>query len=343
DGLLREPPLTMLLSAQAAQLDGDEAAAETFFTEMLDRPDMEFLGLRGLLGQAVKRNDQTAALKLVRRASRLQPKSDWVTRTLFDQEARAGNWAKADAALNSALANKMLPEAEAVGHKAVLALLQSVDAEKDGNPVEAMKLAKLAHGEDTSLVPAACQYSRLLTGMGKRSKASGVIETTWARQPHPDLAAAYWHTKDEEDALARMKHAETLAAKNSGDDASRLLLAGAAIEAGLWGVARENLDDLPVTQAQCRLMAALCEGEKDDKAAHEWLVRAAIAEPDATWVCSDCGNLTDAWSALCGKCGNFNSFDWQRPSSIPGIAAPQHETVPLLGADTVIDGDGPEQ
>ncbi|MBT5013203.1 MAG: heme biosynthesis protein HemY, partial [Rhodospirillaceae bacterium] len=47
DGLLREPPLTMLLSAQAAQLDGDEAAAETFFTEMLDRPDMEFLGLRG--------------------------------------------------------------------------------------------------------------------------------------------------------------------------------------------------------------------------------------------------------------------------------------------------------
>jgi HemY protein len=48
DTMLRDPPLTMLLSAQAAQLNGDEKAAERYFQSMLDRPETAFLGVRGL-------------------------------------------------------------------------------------------------------------------------------------------------------------------------------------------------------------------------------------------------------------------------------------------------------
>ncbi|MBT4490041.1 MAG: heme biosynthesis protein HemY, partial [Rhodospirillaceae bacterium] len=44
--LLDEPSLTLLLSAQAAQLDGDEAGAKEHFQAMADRPETEFLGLR---------------------------------------------------------------------------------------------------------------------------------------------------------------------------------------------------------------------------------------------------------------------------------------------------------
>ena len=55
DVLLNEPPLTMLLSAQAAQLAGDESAAERQFNDMLTRPETEFLGLRGLLMQEIGR------------------------------------------------------------------------------------------------------------------------------------------------------------------------------------------------------------------------------------------------------------------------------------------------
>src|SRR5438874_6509779 len=46
DVLLADPPLTLLLSAQAAQLNGDEGAAKRFFTAMLERRETEFLGLR---------------------------------------------------------------------------------------------------------------------------------------------------------------------------------------------------------------------------------------------------------------------------------------------------------
>src|SRR6185312_12175791 len=58
DSLLAEPPLTLLLSAQAAQLSGDEGAATRYFTAMLERPETEFLGLRGLLMQALRGGDE---------------------------------------------------------------------------------------------------------------------------------------------------------------------------------------------------------------------------------------------------------------------------------------------
>jgi len=52
ENLLDVAPLTLLLSAQAAQLEGDDKAAENYFKDMLERPDTEFLGLRGLLLRA---------------------------------------------------------------------------------------------------------------------------------------------------------------------------------------------------------------------------------------------------------------------------------------------------
>ncbi|TNE38382.1 MAG: heme biosynthesis protein HemY, partial [Alphaproteobacteria bacterium] len=53
--LLDEPALTLLLSAQAAQLDGNEKKAESFYRDMLDQEATEFLGLRGLFMIAARR------------------------------------------------------------------------------------------------------------------------------------------------------------------------------------------------------------------------------------------------------------------------------------------------
>src|SRR5438094_5598402 len=74
DVLLAEPPLTLLLSAQAAQLKGDEDAARKYFAAMLNRPETEFLGLRGLLTQALRRGEENSALRLAERAHTMRPK-----------------------------------------------------------------------------------------------------------------------------------------------------------------------------------------------------------------------------------------------------------------------------
>ena len=132
DGLLDEPPLTMLLSAQAAQLTGDEAAARRYFTMMLDQEETEFLGLRGLLTQALREDDEAGALELVRRAHALRPRTPWVLESLFDLLERRGELEAAEGALKDALRAKALPKPEAERKRAVILLERALAARRQG-------------------------------------------------------------------------------------------------------------------------------------------------------------------------------------------------------------------
>ena len=52
-----DEPLTKLLRAQAAQLNGDRAAAQSAFHEMLEHHETHALGLRGLHLEARRAGD----------------------------------------------------------------------------------------------------------------------------------------------------------------------------------------------------------------------------------------------------------------------------------------------
>ena len=90
--LLDEPALTLLLSAQAAQLVGHREDATRAFTAMLDDEHMAFLGLRGLITQALRDGDQAKALDYAERAFKLRPQTPWVVHSLFDMQAQIGRW-----------------------------------------------------------------------------------------------------------------------------------------------------------------------------------------------------------------------------------------------------------
>ncbi len=327
DGLLGDPSLTMLLSAQAAQLNGDEKAAEKFFTAMLDRPEMEFLGLRGLLSQSMRRGDTARALTWARRAYALKPKSEWLGNNLFDLLTRQGLWSEAATVLSGAIRNKAVAPVQARRRQAVLNHLLAVQADASGDHRLALKLAGKAFDGKPDFVPGAVHYAGLLVAAGKRRKAMATLEKAWRAQPHADLATAYWPASGAEDALSRMKAAQKLCAGDPDHEESHRVLAAAALAAGLWGDARHNLQYLTgtpgvaVTAAACRMMAELEERENGDpEAAREWLFRAGNAEPDAVWVCRECGNTTRQWSPLCGKCHVFDGFEWSRPLNVPALA-----------------------
>ena len=95
-------PLTMLLSAHSAQLQGDKRSAEKYFLSMLDLPEMEFLGLRGLILQAGKDSGERPLL-LARRAFAINPRASWVISALYELEARAGNWSDAARTIENAI------------------------------------------------------------------------------------------------------------------------------------------------------------------------------------------------------------------------------------------------
>ena len=60
---------------------------------MLDRPETQLLGLRGLFLEASRSNDNEAARALAEQAVKRDPKLAWGVNALFDLQARAGEQA----------------------------------------------------------------------------------------------------------------------------------------------------------------------------------------------------------------------------------------------------------
>ena len=324
DVLLGDPPLTMLLSAQAAQLEGDDAAATRYFTAMLDNPETAFLGVRGLLNQANKAGDRAQALAYAQRAHALRPDTPWVLAALFELQTWAGQWTDALATLKRMTRQSQVDDSLARRQRAAILLAQAQAAEVEGAGDRALDLAKDALDLVPDLVPAAALAARCYVKRGKTRRATRTIERIWPLAPHPELAAAYGAIWADEPALDRFKAFQRLAQLKPDHGESHIALAEAALEAQLWGAARNHLDQARAAVPSVRvlrLLARLEEAEHGDVAASpRWLEEAASAPPAPGWVCGACGAAATAWTALCGHCGAFDRLAWQAPVRVTGAA-----------------------
>ncbi len=324
DNLLGEPPLTMLLSAQAAQLNGDEVAANAYFTSMLDRPETAFLGLRGLLIQAERQGDSGKALEFANRAYELRPKTPWVLTTLFDLQAGEGQWQQALVTLEEAIRRGAVAADEGKRRKSVVLLCCSGEAEAGDQPQDAYSYARKASSLTPDFLPATLRLLSLMAAAGKNRPATRIIHNAWRRNPHPELARIYGTLTPGGDPLKKVNRFERLLEFNPEHRESHIALAEAALEAKLWGTARNHLQkvaDVNPTARVCRLMAELEEAENGDgAAARQWLLRAASAEPETSWLCNVCGVTAAEWAPLCGKCESIGTLDWRTPERIRGIA-----------------------
>lgn len=320
DVLLGEPPLSLLLAAQAAQLGGDEGAARRYFESMLARPETEFLGLRGLLMQALRAGQQTRALELAERARGLRPNAASVLDALVTLHAQAGHWVEAQAALDRLADRGLLAPSVARSRRAALLVERSRLASAAGRKDEALAQARRAHDLDPALVPATAELARGLIAAGSIRKAQKLLRAAWAIAPAAELAELYGASLPG-DALARARGWASLAAAKPGHAESALVLAEAALAAGLWGEARRHL--LPLAESghgrACRLLARVEEGETGDAPrARQWVARAAVAGPEPAWHCSGCGVEAAPWRAVCERCGAVGTLVFG--AALPGPA-----------------------
>ncbi|HEX3524885.1 MAG TPA: heme biosynthesis HemY N-terminal domain-containing protein [Stellaceae bacterium] len=360
DALLADPPLTLLLSAQAAQLGGDETAAKRFFTAMLERPEMEFLGLRGLLNHALRVGDRGTALRLTERAAALRPDTTWAVESLFNLEAREGQWDAALETLAQAVKRRIIPRERARHHRGVILYELSLAALTVGERARGRKLAAQAHALTPDLAAPATHHARVLLQDHRTGLAAKAIERAWRTFPHPDLAQVYGAIHDGAPPLDRLKSFERLAAQNPDARETHLAVAEAALDAQLWGEARRHLEQalnepappfiarlpnpapftVPLAAAEnpslvgptprlCLMMARLDEAEHGvGPESREWLDRAVTAMPDPRYVCTTCGGESLEWKTLCPHCGSFDALAWRTPawaaagSTLPILAKP---------------------
>jgi HemY protein len=349
--LLDGAPLPLLLAAEAAQQQGDAALARRSFARLLERPESEFLGLRGLLGEALRAGDDAAARSLATRAHQLRPAAPWLTESLLALEARAGDWPAALATIAEGLRRGVLPAARARHHRGAVLYEQSREAERQGDLRRAAGLVAKAQALVPDLAAPAALHARLLLALGRMRVARKAVERAWRSAPHADLARVYLDSHAAAEPLAQAAALQRLAEQNPEAAESHIAVAEAAMAAQLWGEARRHLGIAVAaaapggpTRRLCRLMARLEDSEPGDaEAARGWLERAAAATLDPCYVCTRCHAESPQWQAVCRQCGDFDSLGWRIPErGAAAIASAAARPAPLLmlpgpqGADATV-------
>ena len=317
NSLLNTPSLTLLLSAQAAQLDGNEVAAKHCFEQMLDRSETEFLGLRGLILQALRDGEDERALDLSKRAYLIQPSSSWIIDTLLSLHTKSHRWLAAQKLVEEAQTKKRFSADSSRRQQAALLTERAKNSIELGNSIDAVQQAKRAHELDPSNSTAGILFARLLFQEGRERNAFRVLEGLWRKSPHPEIASTYLELLGPNSALDRYSAITKLTKENRAHPESRYVIAERAVEAHLWGEAKQQLRELETlspTARVFRLKARLEEAEtEDDTAVRRWIDRATEAEEDKSWVCSHCGTVADEWSAVCANCSAFATLSWKQP------------------------------
>jgi HemY protein len=337
DGI--EPPITRLLAAQAAQLEGDEAAAQAHFKALSETPETAILGLRGLAMGAMKAGNEEEARHLAERALAANPNAQWAADTALRLQVKIGRFEAAENSLKALVRAGALNATD--GQKRRAALLtekarQAIIADgSDVSPESALIAAREAVKLAGDFAPARFVLVRLLTRAGKRKEAMRLIEQIWDSHPHEILGEAYLLAGDNERPLERTQRLDRLQRQNSDHAETHRVLAEADLAADLWGEARRHLERLvelereslgAPTRSTCRAFAQLEERERRDQAAaRSWLDAAAAAPADAAWICGQCGHPGEAgpesgqWQLTCPRCQAIDSLVWQVPERAQSV------------------------
>ncbi len=312
--LLGDTPQTLLLVAEAGRLSGREDEAEEAFRVLAKHPEARFLGLRGLLRQAVDRRDWPEALVIAKQAEAAHPGTTWLRQQRADLALQTGNWAEA---------------LELIGPDPRRPIFYVAAADAESDPTRALNFAKQAWKEDPAFSPAVLAYASRLRASGHEKRALSCVVEAWKQAPHPDLAA--FALALEHNPLARAQAARRLVARNPNHPESHLLMARVALDAGLTGEARHQIEiaenEGTKQRRLCLLLAEIEEQERGDTepgriAQRDALRRAATAEPDPHWHCTNCGAEHALWHPKCEMCGSIGTVQWSsgvRTSGLPVV------------------------
>ena len=347
--LLAAEPLTLLLSAQTAQLGGDADGAEKNFRDMLQHDETKLLGLHGLFVEAQRRTDPVAALAFAEEAARTDPALGWAADAVIEFRCRAGDWTGALEALQRQIDAKAISKPVGKRRRAVLLTAQALAIEET-QPTRAEQLASEAAKLAPDLVPAVAITGRLGALDGNVRRAARLIERAYSALPHPELAEAYGELRSGDNARERLDRVQKLAKRAPGHAESVLAVARAAIDANDFALARETLKPLLAepTQRVCLLMAEIEAAEHGDHGkAREWTARAVRARRDPAWVAD--GYVSERWLPISPLSGRLDAFVWAVPQEVSSglvleqvaqqalaeaSAAAKPATAPLAPAET---------
>lgn len=311
---LKGEPLTLLLAAQAAELNDDDRAAQIYYDRMTERKDTEFLGLRGLIARAKAENNLQLAIEQTLKADSLKPGTEWVQKELLELYLTARDYVSAEGVLSRMARGKAAKSDKVKRLKAVIAYQLALEKEQAGEKDAAAGYAQKAHDLAPDFVPASVLAIRHSVPGRKQDR---LLNEAWRHAPHPELADAIQALVPGESPKDWYLRAKRLIAPLKPESRETLLVMGkAALATQEWGEARQYLSkaaEVDPSSSVYRLLADLEEtANADAAAARNWIIKSAEAPQDPLWICASCGRQERNWTAHCPTCETFDSQSWRK-------------------------------
>jgi HemY protein len=290
--LLNAPQLTGLLSAQAAHLAGDNAAARRYFTALTHDRDTEFLGQIGLMRLALDAKDSEDALAAGGKALDLRPQSALAAAQLLQLHSDQQNWGAALEVLAIVIKDRkkqtgMVPQLLTRQCTALLYLdgLSALESEEDTDRASGRFTAALGH--DPAFLPAIFASSDLhISSAGKR-KATKLLENSFTLVPHAGIVDRLLSLWDENDGKSIARLVKLIPKKQGPiQQAAYHIISDIAASKGLGGEATR--------------LRALYD----------------INMVTFGWQCDVCKGRHDSWSSHCPSCGQFAGLVWQQSENV---------------------------
>lgn len=326
-------PLIHLLDAQASLLEGDYEVARAKFEAMLADPETRLLALRGLYLEAMRLGEREAARHYAARAVEVAPQLGWASAAMLEVKTQEGAWDEALRLVDAQKATKQIDRAKADRKKAVLLTAKAMEL-IDPDPAAAKAAALQAHRLAPELVPAALAAARAAFRLDNLKKGAKVLEASWKKQPHPEVADLYIHARHGDSTHDRLARAKKLRSLKLNNAESELAVVRAALDAGEFAEAREAAEAalrISPREGGYLVMADIEEAETGDQGrVREWLARAVRAPRDPAWVAD--GQVAPRWAPFSPLTGRLDAFEWRVPVERLGETVEPYEPLAIAAA-----------
>ena len=317
---LKEDTLGLLLRSETLKIEKKYNELNEIYEKMIQNPNTNILGLRGLMEQNLLAQDYHHAYIYGEKLFNLNPHIDKLYATLVNIIGKTNNWQKllyiTDLSFRKKIINKKVNDINKSIAFYEIAKIKHLDSEK-----EAIDLMEKSIKLYPYFPPFISFYIRLLIGIRNLQKAKKILSKTWTFFPHPDL-------KKEIKLLAKaMKISlydlvKYITSNSSTNMESIILMTETLIEEEKWEEAKNQikvfLEHKP-TKEICLLMARIEEGDNGDpQKINSWVSRSNFGKLSKVWVCQISGLTQNNWSPV-SEAGHFNTLVWEFPKNVSTI------------------------
>ncbi len=312
-----DPSLSLLLKSEVLKIEKKFPELNNVYEDMIKSKKTETLGYRGLMEQNLRNQDYHHAFLYGEKLFSINPNIEKLYETLIFIAAKTKNWNQIILLSDKAFRNKLISKNDLNENKSI-GFYEIAKIKFDSDIKDALKNILKALELKKNFAPYVKLHLEIIVNLNDKRNLKKLIKKYWILNPTSLLRSIITKILND-NGLTDIKFINEIIKNNATEEESKKLLIYFAIKNLKWDIARENIIGMIGSNPSkdiCYFMSDIEIGENNDKQKSDaWIMRAANAKLESTWICRITNQTQDEWSSL-SKSGNYNSLVWSSPMMI---------------------------